>query len=140
MIELIVLKRILLAVLLGAIIGYERQRAHKTAGLRTHILVCMSSALLTMAALYGIELATAESSSRIIANIVVGIGFIGGGAILRNENHVSGLTTAASLWTVAAIGIAVGIGFIYAAIGVTLVSYIVLTIVWRLESKIEGYE
>ncbi|MEK7615822.1 MAG: MgtC/SapB family protein [Patescibacteria group bacterium] len=143
MIELIVLKRLLMALLLGAIIGYERQRAHKAAGLRTHMLVCVSTALVTIVAMYAFEEmggANPESSARIISGILTGIGFIGGGAILRNESRVSGLTTAASLLTVATIGIAVGVGFTYAAIAVTLVSYIILTLFWRIESKIEGYE
>jgi putative Mg2+ transporter-C (MgtC) family protein len=138
MIELLVLKRILLALLLGAIIGYERERAHKVAGLRTHMLVCVSTALVSLLALYGFDevgAANAESSSRIIAGVLTGIGFIGGGAILRQESHISGTTTAASLWTVSAIGIAVGVGFLYAAVAVTLIAYLILTIMWRLEIK-----
>lgn len=139
MLETLILKRVLLALLLGAIIGYERERAHKVAGLRTHILVCVSSALIALAALYGFEElggATADSASRIIANVIVGIGFIGGGAILRQDTHVMGTTTAATLWTVATIGIAAGVGFTYAAVLVTLVCYLTLTILWRLEKKI----
>src|SRR3989338_1853195 len=119
MVEFIVLKRLLLAVVLGAIIGYERQRAHKIAGLRTHLLVCVSSALITAVAVYGFDYlggASSEYASRIIANILVGIGFIGGGTIVKMESHIMGTTTAATLWTVAAIGIAAGIGFTYAAI------------------------
>ena len=93
MLELMVLKRLVLAIFLGAIIGYERERAHKIAGLRTHVLVCLSSALITMVAVYGFnELhgATAESSARIIADILIGIGFIGGGTILRTESRIMG--------------------------------------------------
>ena len=138
MIELLVLKRILLALLLGAIIGFERERAHKVAGLRTHMLVCVSSALVALLAIYGFEElggANAESSSRIIAGILTGIGFIGGGAILRQDTHVSGTTTAATLWTVSAVGIAVGVGFLYAAVAVTLLAYLILTIIWRFEIK-----
>ena len=138
MIELIVLKRILLALVLGAIIGYEREKAHKVAGLRTHMMVCISSALITLVALYGFDEGTADTSSRIISNILIGIGFIGGGAILKQENHVQGTTTAATLWTVSAVGIAVGIGFTYAAILVTLIAYIILTILWRFEVKINS--
>ena len=80
-------------------------------------------------------MASPESASRIIANILVGIGFIGGGAILRQDSHITGTTTAATLWTVAAIGIAVGVGFLFAAILVTLIVYLILTILWRLENK-----
>lgn len=138
MLELLILERLLLAMLLGAIIGYERERAHKAAGLRTHILVCISATLITLVALYAFENNTAEASSRIIANVIVGIGFIGGGAILRHESHILGTTTAATLWTVAAIGIAVGVGFTFAALLVTLVGYLTLTILWRLEARITG--
>ncbi len=131
--ELLILKRVLLAVLMGAMIGFERERAHKVAGLRTHMLVCVSTALLALMAQYGIEHATAESTSRIVADIMLGVGFIGGGAIMRNESHVQGTTTAATLWAVAAVGAAIGIGFTYAAVLVTLVTYLILTIFWRLE-------
>lgn len=142
--ELMIIKRLVIALVLGAIIGYERERAHKVAGLRTHILVCVSSALIALVALYGFQdyyLSDAnrvDSASRIISNIIIGIGFIGGGAILRREAHVMGTTTAATLWTVAAIGIAVGVGFTYAALAVTLIGYLTLTFLWRMESKIQG--
>ena len=139
MLEVLIIKRLLLAVALGAIIGFERERAHKVAGLRTHILVCVSTALMALIAAYGFEQfggATAESTARIVADILIGIGFIGAGAIMKPDaNHVMGTTTAATIWTVAAIGIAVGIGFTFAAIVVTLIGYITLTILWRLEIK-----
>lgn len=141
MIELLVLKRLALALLLGGIIGYEREKAHKVAGLRTHTLVCVASALISLVALYGLGESgktSADASARIIANILVGIGFIGGGAILRTESRILGTTTAATLWTVAAVGIAVGVGFTYAAIAVTLISYLILTILWKIETRIAG--
>jgi len=138
MIEVLILKRLLLAIVLGAIIGFERERAHKVAGLRTHMLVCVSSTLFTLLALYGFEETTPESSSRIIANIILGIGFIGGGTIIRHESHVMGTTTAATLWTVAGVGIAVGSGFIYPAVIVTLLAYGILTVLWRLEIKLDA--
>lgn len=139
MIEILILKRILLALLLGAIIGFERERAHKVAGLRTHVLVCISSALITLVALYGFADAGATfSPSHIIANIILGIGFIGGGTIMRADTKVSGTTTAASLWTVAAVGMSAGAGFAFAAILVTLISYLILTFFWRIETNIAG--
>ena len=138
MLEILIVERLLLAMLLGAIIGYERERAHKAAGLRTHILVCISATLITLVALYAIENSNAESSSRIIANVIVGIGFIGGGAIMRHESHVVGTTTAATLWTVAAVGIAIGSGFIFAGLVVTLIAYLALTLLWRLEAHLTG--
>jgi len=138
MIEVLILKRILLAALLGGIIGFERERAHKVAGLRTHVLVCVSATLLTLMAIYGFDQSTPDSISRIIANVIVGIGFIGGGTILRHESTIIGTTTAASLWVVAGVGIAVGIGFAYAAVATTLIAYIVLALLWRIERNISG--
>ena len=137
MVGAIIFKRILLALLLGGIIGFERERAHKTAGLRTHTLVCVASTLFTLLAVYGYP-NSEEASSRIIANIMIGIGFIGGGAILRQDSHVTGTTTAASLWAVGAIGTAVGMGFIFPAVLVTLIGYIILTVLWRLEMHMSG--
>lgn len=100
--------KLLLAGLLGGFVGYEREVHEHPAGLRTHILVCMGAAVFTLVSLsFG---RTSSDPSRIAAQIVSGIGFLGGGAILRQGNIVRGLTTAASLWTVAAIGMAVGIG------------------------------
>ena len=139
--EIVIIKRLLLALFLGAVIGYEREHAHKVAGLRTHTLVCVSSALIAMLSVYGFaELGgnNGDIASRIIANVIVGIGFIGGGTILRHESKIIGTTTAATLMTVAAIGIAVGIGFSYAAAIATLITYIVLAFFWRLERRIKG--
>src|SRR3990167_6504348 len=95
--------RILIAAALGAAIGFERERSQKAAGLRTNALVAMGASLLTILSLsFG---GPGADPSRIISNIVVGIGFIGGGAILREGPRVTGITTAATLWVVAAIGI-----------------------------------
>src|SRR3989344_7665515 len=108
--------RLLLAAGLGGVIGLERERAHKVAGLRTHAMVAIGAALLSIISLYGFGDATegtAYDPSRIISNIIVGIGFIGGGAILRQGPRIMGTTTAATLWLVAAIGIAAGIGFFF---------------------------
>ena len=138
MIEVLILKRILLAALLGGIIGFERERAHKVAGLRTHVLVCVSATLLTLMAIYGFDQSTPDSISRIIANVILGVGFIGGGAIVRQETHIMGTTTAATLWTVAAIGLSIGVGFTFAAVLVTLLGYLTLTILWRIEVKMSG--
>jgi putative Mg2+ transporter-C (MgtC) family protein len=100
--------KLLLAGLLGGFVGYEREVHEHPAGLRTHILVCMGAAVFTLVSLsFGPGI---SDPARIAAQIVSGIGFLGAGAILRQGNIVRGLTTAASLWTVAAIGMAVGIG------------------------------
>lgn len=123
------------AVLLAFFIGWERERHDRPAGLRTHILVCLGSALLTVVSeSYG----DWGDPARISAQIVSGIGFLGAGTIMRHGSVVRGLTTAASLWTVAAIGMAVGRGGIYLLLAtfVTLVVYLVLSLLNRLEGRL----
>jgi len=117
--------RLLLAAALGAIIGYQRERADKPAGLRTHILICEGSALFTVASLYGFG--AGADPARIAAGIVAGIGFLGAGAIIRREGGlVGGLTTAATIWAVAAIGLAAGAGLYLVSAVTTVVVLIVL--------------
>ncbi|MBI2062929.1 MAG: MgtC/SapB family protein [Candidatus Yanofskybacteria bacterium] len=131
--------RLLLAAGLGGAIGFERERAHKVAGLRTHALVAMGAALLSVISIYGFEGLTDGSAydpSRLISNIIVGIGFIGGGAILRQGSRIMGTTTAATLWLVAAVGIAAGIGFIFGALAGAAVGYLVLTVLWQVEKRL----
>ena len=132
-----ILIKLLVATFLGALIGLERERSHKAAGLRTHALVSLGSALLTILSLYMVNVINFENydPSRIISNIIVGIGFIGGGAILRSGFRITGTTTAASLWIVAAIGIATGVGFYYGAIVTAIIAYFLLTVVWKLEKR-----
>lgn len=107
--------RLIGAFILGTIIGLERERRQKPAGLRTHALVCLGSALFTVVGSYGLihsGLSTAATSfDRIAAQIVSGVGFIGAGLIFKEESHVRGLTTAATIWLTAAIGMAMAIGF-----------------------------
>jgi putative Mg2+ transporter-C (MgtC) family protein len=111
--------RLLLAATLGAIIGFQRERAGKAAGLRTHILICVGAALFTIASLYGFGFGV--DPSRVAAGIVTGIGFLGAGAILHRQGGiVEGLTTAATIWAVAGIGLAVGAG-LYLVSAVTMV-------------------
>ncbi len=117
--------RLLLATALGAIIGYQRERAAKPAGLRTHILICVGSALFTIASLYGFGVGA--DPARVAAGIVAGIGFIGAGAILRTgEGIVAGLTTAATIWAVAGIGLAAGAGLYLVSAVTTAIILIVL--------------
>ena len=118
--------RLLLAAALGAIIGYQRERAGKPAGLRTHILICVGAALFTVASLYGFGM-TADPA-RVAAGIVAGIGFLGAGAIIRREGGiVEGLTTAATIWAVAAIGLAAGAGlYLVSAVTTAVVSIVLL--------------
>jgi putative Mg2+ transporter-C (MgtC) family protein len=103
--------RFLLAVALGAGIGYQRERAGKAAGMRTYILVSAGAALFTLVSIYGFT-GAAVDISRVAAGVVIGVGFIGAGAILRGlrGEGVAGLTTAASIWITAAIGLAAGTG------------------------------
>ena len=124
-IEVEMVLRLLLASALGAIIGYQRERAGKPAGLRTHVLICIGAALFTIASLYGFG-ATADPA-RVAAGIVAGIGFLGAGAIIHREGGlVAGLTTAATIWAVAAVGLAAGAGLYLVSAVTTILILIVL--------------
>jgi putative Mg2+ transporter-C (MgtC) family protein len=127
--------RLLLAMILGGIIGWQRESAEKPAGFRTHILVCVGAALFTLISSVGL-FGTNADPARVASNIVVGIGFLGAGTILRTGVSVQGLTTAASLWTVAAIGTAVGVGFYAGALFATVIVVSVLTLFKVFEVRI----
>ena len=120
--------RILIAMILGAIIGYEREISHKPAGLRTHIFVCMGSCLFTIASFYLLpeNIVASADVTRIAAGVVAGISFIGAGSIIASQGDVRGLTTAACLWVVAAIGLMIGLGNYLLPIITTIVTYFVL--------------
>ena len=120
--------RLLLAAVLGGVIGFQRERAKKPAGLRTHILICMGSALFTVVSVLGFT--GSVDPSRIAAGVVTGIGFIGAGVIFRGMrgDKVMGITTAASIWITAAIGIAAGVGLYIIASAAALVTLLVLII------------
>ncbi|MCQ6562735.1 MgtC/SapB family protein [Paenibacillus mendelii] len=119
--------RLVLALVLGGLIGLERELGGHSAGFRTHILVCLGSSIIVLLSMYGFSEFAAEPNvrmdpARLAAQVISGIGFLGAGTILRTGLTISGLTTAASLWVVASIGLAVGAGFYYgAAIGTLLV-------------------
>lgn len=121
------ISRFLLAAALGAGIGYQRERAGKAAGIRTHVLVSSGAALFTLVSIYGFTGATVDIS-RVAAGVVVGIGFIGAGVILRGqrEKEVAGLTTAATIWITAAVGLAVGAGMYWISVIATAVTVGVL--------------
>lgn len=125
--DLLIALRLLLAAVLGAAIGYQRERAHKAAGLRTHMLICTGAALFTLASVYGFVPLGGEPS-RVAAGIVTGIGFLGAGAIIQrtSEGFTIGLTTAATIWAVAGIGMAVGLGMYVASAVVTALALIIL--------------
>lgn len=112
-----ILLRLVLAVILGGIIGFERGRSGRPAGLRTHILVCLGAALAIMTNQYIYEVYGVSDPTRMAAQVISGIGFLGAGTILVTGRHqVKGLTTAAGLWATACMGLAIGIGFYKAAI------------------------
>ena len=113
---------------LGGIVGLERELEEKAAGLRTHMLVAVGSALFTMVGAYGFEdfPATSVDPTRVAAQVVTGIGFLGAGLIFRQGFNIRGLTTAASLWLVAAIGMSAGAGFWMGAVIATVVALISL--------------
>ena len=112
-----------MAVALGAGIGYQRERAGKAAGVRTHVLVSSGAALFTLVSIYGFSGAVVDIS-RVAAGVVVGIGFIGAGVILRGqrEEEVAGLTTAATIWITAAVGLAAGAGMYLLSVIATAVA------------------
>jgi putative Mg2+ transporter-C (MgtC) family protein len=123
----------LAAVVCGGIIGTERERHDKPAGLRTLILVCLGSAVFTMVSFAFTS--TTGDSGRVAAQIVTGIGFLGAGAILHSRTSVSGMTTAAAIWMTAAIGISVGVGLPVAGLGASLLVRGVLAGVYRWEIR-----
>lgn len=126
--EVDIILKILLAAMLGGILGLERELAHKEAGLRTNILIAIGSTLITIMSFKIAALTKVADPARLTAQIVSGIGFLGAGAIIQARFAVHGLTTAATIWTVAAIGIAVGSGFYLVAFLVTIFALIVLTV------------
>jgi len=131
--ELIMAGRIVLAAILSGLVGYEREQADKPAGMRTHILVGMGSALFTALSIYGFP--GFGEPSRVAAQIVTGVGFLGAGTIFRGEGLILGLTTAATIWAVAALGMAVGVGMYALAAVMTVVMLIVLRLPWRPSSE-----
>lgn len=123
--EVTMILRLLLAVALGAVIGIQREKVKKPAGLRTHILICLGACLFTVVSIYGFG----SDIARVAAGVVTGIGFIGAGAIIRGGEggSIAGLTTAASIWAVAAIGLAVGAGLYLLS---TVATFLVLGILF----------
>ena len=128
-----VLIRLLAATLLGAVVGFQREKVGKPAGLRTHMLVTLGTAVFVLAC-SGVGMSM-DGLSRVIQGIVTGIGFIGAGSILKlnEERDIQGLTTAAGVWMAAAIGVAVGLGSLGVALLSTMFTLIILTLVGRTE-------
>lgn len=129
--------RLLIAAILGGIIGWERSQSHKPAGFRTHTLVSLGSALFMVLSLF-MHREFQGDPGRIAAQVVTGIGFIGAGTIWVSGASVHGLTTAASLWTASGVGLAIGCGYYSAGIFATLIVLATLVILSRLESRHKG--
>ncbi|NHM26250.1 MgtC/SapB family protein [Desulfofundulus sp. TPOSR] len=132
--------RLLLAFLVGFFIGLEREIRHKPAGVRTHALVCLGSALFTLISSYGFMslLGTTPyqpgDPARIAAQIVTGVGFIGGGIIFKDRDHIRGLTTAASIWLTAGLGTGIGAGLYVPSLVAAVLGYLTLKLnrlLWR---------
>lgn len=123
--------RLGLACVIGGVIGLERENLNRPAGFRTHILVCVGSSLITVISIYGFQ---SGDPARLAAQVVSGIGFLGAGTIIREGGAITGLTTAASLWAVAGIGLALGAGMIFPALVTTCFILLTLVVFWRIES------
>ena len=132
-----VIIRLLGATLMGAIVGLQREQAGKPAGLRTHILVCLGTAVFVLSC-SGVGMSL-DGLSRVIQGIVTGIGFIGAGSILKlsEERDIQGLTTAAGVWMTAAIGVSIGLGSLGVALLSTLFTLIILALAGPLELRVE---
>ena len=127
--------RLLVALLVGALIGYQRERAGKAAGLRTHMLVAMGTTLFVISAIeYGMA---NDALSRVVQGLVTGIGFLGAGAIMKrtDELEIHGITTAAGIWMTAAVSIAIGMGQIVVGVAGGVLTWIVLAVLYRLEPQ-----
>ena len=134
-VETEIIIKLVLAAVFGMLVGLERELHKKPAGMRTHAFVCMGAALFTILS-YSFA-GSGVDTSRIAAGVVTGIGFLGAGVVFQAKNHIRGITTAAELWVLAAIGVALGTGMYYAA---TISTVIVLFILWPakfLESKVK---
>ncbi|GAA0180007.1 hypothetical protein SH2C18_27770 [Clostridium sediminicola] len=144
-----VIVRLALAILIGGIVGYEREYKNRPAGFRTHILVCVGATVVSMIQIYDMKViirqiaenpqlagALKADIGRLGAQVVTGVGFLGAGTIIRDKGSVKGLTTAASLWTVACIGLAVGLGYYFLSIVSTVAVFIALVSLKKVEARL----
>jgi putative Mg2+ transporter-C (MgtC) family protein len=130
---------VLLAVLCGAVIGIERQFKHKPAGLRTNIMICLGAAVFTLIS-EKMSLGAQDSVTRIAAQIVTGVGFLGAGAVIQDRGGIHGLTTAATIWLVASIGMACGARLYYLAIITTVLALAVLIGLGHIDKYFEHHD
>ncbi|MCM8757783.1 MAG: MgtC/SapB family protein [Candidatus Omnitrophica bacterium] len=137
MTDKIIILRLFISLILSGLIGLERQLHRRTAGLRTHILVCIGSCLIMLTSLYVFDIYKDKANldpARIAAGVITGIGFLGAGTIIRSGEVIRGLTTAASLWVVAGIGLAIGCGLYSAALFTTILTLITLFLLRYIEN------
>ncbi|MDO5478069.1 MAG: MgtC/SapB family protein [Clostridia bacterium] len=134
----VILLKLVLAGILGGMIGIEREHKHRPAGLRTHILVCMGACLTMMISSFMVKDGLSTDVSRLGAQVISGIGFLGAGTILREGDRVRGLTTAATLWAIACVGLAIGIGYYGGAIAAAFMMLIVLRVLGYIMTKRNG--
>lgn len=143
-----VILRLILAIIVGGLIGYEREYKNRPAGFRTHILVCVGATVISMIQLYSVQettnmiirqpvLASALKADigRLGAQVITGVGFLGAGTIMHDKGSVKGLTTAASLWVVACIGLGVGLGYYFLVVTSTIGVFIVLVSLKQVEAR-----
>lgn len=121
-----------IAAFLSMLIGIDRERGGHPAGLRTHMLVGVGACLFTVLSIYAFP---EDSTTRVAAHIVVGIGFLGAGTIVKDEDNVKNLTTAASIWATAAVGMAVGVGAWFLALVATLIVWVILAVMQNIDIK-----
>jgi putative Mg2+ transporter-C (MgtC) family protein len=130
------LPKIIVATICGLIIGWEREVKNKVAGIRTHIIVCVGACLFTSTGfILGSEYHV--DPTRVIGQIITGIGFLGGGVIFKHDDKVSGITSAAFIWLIAAMGVLVGIGYLFSTLLFTIGLLVVLILLQKLEDKIK---
>lgn len=125
--------RLVTAIILGALIGLEREVHRSDAGLRTHILVCMGA---TLCAILSADFT--NDPARVAAGVVTGLGFLGGGVIFKAQDHVKGLTTAADIWLLGAVGLAIGLGYYMAGISTVLLALLVLLVGRKLKLVVKS--
>lgn len=133
-----IILKLVLALVLGTLVGIEREIRKRPAGMRTHALVAFGSALFTIAALEMFSLGEADAMSRVLQGIIMGIGFLGAGVIFQAQASVKGLTTAAEIWTLAGIGILVGFGAWSIAVAATILVLVILIPMRWFEKGVEG--
>lgn len=143
-----VIFKLLLSIVVGGLIGYERESNNRPAGFRTHILVCMGAAIISMVEIYNLQKASSiiarepamsnvlkTEIGRLGAQVITGVGFLGAGTIMRDKGSVKGLTTAATVWIVACIGLAIGHGYYFLSISSAAGVFIVLVTLKRVETR-----